>query len=253
MKWSPGQYQRFAEPRLRPGLDLLARLPDLPNARRLVDLGCGTGELTELLQARYAEATCVGVDNSEEMLVRARVRHPKLQFVVGDIATFAPAEPCDVVFSNAALHWVPDHAQLFPRLLGAVSRGGVLAVQMPHNFCEPSHVLLREVAHLPEWKTRVHLPEAPVLSPEQLYDVVVPHCREVELWETTYLHLLEGDDPVLEWIRGTAFLPVAEALDEEEQERFSAQYRRRLRDAYPRRKDGRTLFPFRRLFLLARR
>jgi trans-aconitate 2-methyltransferase len=252
MKWSPGQYQRFAEPRLRAGLDLLARLPELPAARRVVDLGCGTGDLTALLAARYPTARTVGLDSSEEMLVRARVRQPQLELERRDIAAFASDEPCDVLFSNAALHWVPDHATLLPRLCRTLAPGGVLAVQVPNNFAEPSHVLLREVAHLPDWKGRVHFPEQPVLPVETLYDVVAPQCRELELWETTYLHLLEGEDPVLEWVKGSAFLPVTEALDPEEQDRFSAQYRRRLRDAYPRRKDGRTLFPFRRLFLLAR-
>ncbi len=249
---------------MRPGLDLLARVPDLPSVRRAVDLGCGTGELTALLASRFPSARVTGLDSSEEMLARARARHAGIEFVRGDIAEFAeaaatakaqpPEEPLDLLFSNAALHWVPDHAALLPKLCAGIARGGALCVQVPHNFNEPSHTLLREICAMREFRSRVRLPEPPVLPPERYYDLLAPLSRDVDLWETVYLHVLEGEDPVLEWVKGTALLPVTEALagDPEAQDRFLAAYRRRLREAYPKRKDGKTAFPFRRLFFVAR-
>lgn len=251
MRWNPSQYGRFAGPRTQPGLDLIARLPDR-EVRTVVDLGCGSGELTAALAARYLQATVTGVDSSEAMLERASERYPELRWVSGDIATWRPHAPFDVVFSNAALQWVEGHEALFPRLLEAVAPGGTLAVQMPRNFDAPSHVLLREVAAEPRWAGRIALRSEPVWPPERYYTLLAPRVAGLELWETEYLHVLEGEDPVLEWVKGTALLPVQAALEGAERDAFVATYRERLRQAYPRRADGKTLFPFRRLFLLAR-
>lgn len=254
MRWSPSQYQRFAGPRLQPGLDLLARMPALDEARFVVDLGCGTGELTRLLAEKYPDAEVVGFDSSEEMVAKARLTaRDRVRFEIGDIAEWNPNAPVDVLFSNAAYHWVNAHAALFPRLVRGVRVGGVFAAQMPANFAAPSHTLLREVARLPAFRDRVRLREEPVLAPSQYFDLLAPIASAVELWETEYLHVLDGEDAVLEWVRGTALLPVAAALDEAAFRAFEALYRERLATAYPRRADGRTLFPFRRLFLLARR
>jgi trans-aconitate 2-methyltransferase len=252
MHWNPSQYARFAGARMQPGLDLIARLPEL-EPRTVVDLGCGSGELTAALAARFLKASVTGVDSSEAMLERACAQFPELRWVSGDIAHWTPNRPADVVFSNAALQWVPDHDALFPRLLQSVAEGGVLAVQMPRNFEAPSHTELRALAAEPRWGGRIHLREAPVATPERYFDLLSPLASSVDLWETEYLHVLEGEDPVLEWVKGTALLPVFAALEGEEREAFVQAYRERLRRAYPRRADGRTLFPFKRLFLLARR
>ena len=252
MRWDPSQYSKFAGPRMQPGLDLIARLPDL-DARTVVDLGCGSGELTAALASRYLKATVTGVDSSEAMLEQAAARFPELRWVAGDLGTWTAHAPFEVVFSNAAFQWVGDHERLFRCALDAVAPGGVLAVQMPRNFDAPSHRLMREVAGAPRWSGRISLRSEPVWAPERYYDLLAAHTSSLELWETEYLHVLEGEDPVLEWVKGTALLPVNAALEGEEREAFLATYRERLREAYPRRPDGRTLFPFRRIFLLARR
>ncbi|MBX5480651.1 MAG: methyltransferase domain-containing protein [Myxococcaceae bacterium] len=253
MLWNPGQYSKFARQRLQPGLDLIARLPEIA-AERVVDLGCGTGELTELLASRFPSAEVLGVDSSEEMLARARQQPgARARYERGDIATWAPLERVQVLFSNAAYQWLPSHAELFTRLLSFVEDAGVFAAQMPRNFDAPSHAVMRELAMSSRFKGRIELRHEPVLSPQAYYDVLAAHAREVEIWETEYLHVLEGEDPVFEWTRGTALLPVYAALEGEALEAFLTEYKQRLRAAYPRRPDGRTLFPFRRIFMLARR
>ena len=252
MAWNPSQYLRFAGPRFQPGVDLIHRIPEV-EARHVVDLGCGTGDLTALLAARFPNARVVGLDNSPEMLAKARTNHPGLAFDEADAATWTPEVKPEVLFSNAVLQWVPDHAWLFPRLLSCVAEGGVLAIQMPRNFDQPSHTLIREVARDQGVLERLSLRPEPVMPPESYYDLLSKHARTLDLWETVYLHALEGEDPVLEWTRGTALLPVLEALSGREQDDFLGEYRRRLATAYPRRSDGRTLFPFTRLFIVASR
>ncbi|HET8729283.1 MAG TPA: methyltransferase domain-containing protein [Alphaproteobacteria bacterium] len=251
MAWNPIQYLKFAGPRLQPGLDLIARLPDA-RAERVVDLGCGTGQLTALLGERFPGAAVAGVDSSPEMLAKAAEAHPGIVWRQDDIATWTPGQPVDVIYSNAALQWLPSHETLLPRLVGQLTPGGVLAVQMPRNFRAPSHAAMRATAADGPWKGRIALREEPVLPPEAYYDLLAPRVASLEIWETEYLHVLEGPSPVLEWTRGTALLPVFEALEGQELEDFIADYSRRLDRAYPVRPDGRTLFPFRRIFLLAR-
>jgi trans-aconitate 2-methyltransferase len=253
VSWSPERYLAFADHRTRPAVDLLARVP-LAGPARVADLGCGPGNSTALLCARWPDAEVVGVDNSAEMLAEARAAGLRARWLEADIASWAAGEPCDLIFSNAALQWLPDHASLLPRLLGELAPGGVLAVQMPRNFETPAHVLLREVACAGPWAARV---AARLLrsaaAPEWYHDLLAPRCAALDIWESEYLQVLGGEDPVLSWTRGTALRPVIEALAADEQERFEAEYAARLRKAYPRRADGRTLFPFRRLFIVARR
>lgn len=256
MAWDPKRYLAFAAPRLQPGLDLMARIPDLP-ARRIVDLGCGTGFLTARLAERWPEARITGLDSSPEMLADAardlpRRDWPRLDWRQADIADWQAPAPVDLIYSNAALHWLDGHPALFPHLLRQLAAGGVLAVQMPRNFDQPSHTLLREVVRSGSWADRVTIREEPVMAPERYYDLLAPHVDEIELWETEYLHVLSGEHPVLEWVRGTALLPVLEALSGDMLDAFLSDYAASLDRAYPRRADGRTLFPFRRLFLIAR-
>ena len=225
----------------------------LARAARVADLGCGPGNSTRLLCARWPEAEVVGIDDSAAMLAKAAASGLRARWLEADIAAWTPDAPCDLVFSNASLHWLPDHARLLPRLLAQLRPGGVLAVQMPRNFAAPSHALLREVARAGPWAASLAplLADEPVAAPERYHDLLAPLAAALDIWQTEYLHVLDGEDPVLEWVRGTALRPVIAALAPEEQTRFEAEYARRLRAAYPRRPDGRTLFPFRRLFIVA--
>jgi trans-aconitate 2-methyltransferase len=252
MTWNPDRYLAFADHRTRPATDLLARVA-LDAPARVADLGCGPGNSTALLVERWPDAAMVGIDSSAEMLVKARASGVPATWALADIAEWTPAAPFDVLFSNAALQWLPDHATLLPRLLDHVGPGGVLAVQMPRNFAAPSHILLREVAAAGPWSERLQplIPPEPVGAPAWYYDLLVPGAARLDIWETEYLQVLEGDDPVLAWTRGTALRPVQAALDAGERAAFEAAYKQRLRTAYPKRPDGRTLFPFRRLFIVA--
>lgn len=249
MAWDPGLYEKYAGPRLRPGLDLIARIAP-SEIHRIIDLGCGTGRLTACLAERWTAASIAGIDSSPDMLAKAREDHPELSWAEGDIANWSPDEPPDLIFSNAALHWLGDHARLLPHLLSTLASGGVLAVQMPRNFDAPSHTLISDVISEGEWSRKLSPPGEPVAPPEVYYDILAPHAASVDIWQSTYLQALEGEDPVLEFVRATALRPVIEALAGEEREAFIDDYRQRLRAAYPRRADGVTLFPFRRLFIV---
>jgi trans-aconitate 2-methyltransferase len=253
MTWDVRQYEYFRDERSRPFHDLVAQIPPIEVAS-VVDLGCGTGELTSHLSTRWPEARVVGVDISEEMLAAAAARaNERLRFERGDIATWNPESPVDLILSNAALHWVADHGPLLDRLVGALAPGGLLAVQMPANFDAASHVLMAETAADGPWAEKLEgklRSSVHALSwyAERLLDLGLI----VDAWETVYLHMLPGDDAVLAWVRGTALRPVLDALDEAERARFIAEYAARLRAAYPRGSYG-TLFPFRRIFFVAKR
>lgn len=252
--WDPAQYLKFAGPRIQPAIDLLARVP-LAAPVRIVDLGCGAGNVTALLARRWPDAAIVGVDDSAPMLARARAELPQVRWQLGSVADWTPEAPVDLVFSNAALHWLPEHPRLFGRLVDGLAPGGVLAVQMPRNFHAPSHTLVADVAREGPWRERLAplLRPPPVASPADYFDWLAPRAAALDLWETEYLQVLEGDDPVKEYTKGSYLRPFLDALAPDERPAFEADYAARVRAAYPRRADGRTLFPFRRLFLLLRR
>lgn len=261
MSWNPQQYLEFEDHRLRPAIDLLARVA-ADGPRAVVDLGCGAGNVTRLLARRWPGASVVGVDNSEPMLSKARAAASGLahvRFEACDLATWSPEGAVDVVYSNAALHWLPDHASLFPRLARTVADGGVLAVQMPRNFDAPSHVAVAEVATSERWRARLAslVRPAPVAAPEAYLRWLAPHCASVDVWETIYLQRLaprdDGEHPVVAFVSGTWLLPFLERLegDAEARAAFLFDYRERIVRAYPREGDGSTLFPFRRLFIVA--
>jgi trans-aconitate 2-methyltransferase len=254
MSWHPERYLAFDDHRTRPAADLLARVA-LRSPARIVDLGCGPGNATALLAARWPDADLVGVDSAPAMLETARASSVRAEWLEADIADWTPAAPVDLVFSNAALQWLPDHQMLLPRLLGHLRPGGVLAIQMPRNFQAASHVALREVAAQPPWAARLAgvLRAEPVASPAWYHELLAPLAATLEIWQTEYLQALEGEDPVLRWTESTALRPVLEALDEGASAAFKSAYAARLREAYPRRPDGTTLFPFLRLFVVARR
>lgn len=248
--WDPDRYRRYAGHRFRPGLDLIARIPPI-DPTTIVDLGCGTGDLTAALAERWPEARVTGLDTSAEMLARARAAHPAIDWIEADIGHWSPAAPVDLIYTNAALHWLGGHDTLFDRLIGHLAPGGVLACQMPRNFAAPSHALMREVAADSRWAGRIALLGEPVDSPEVYWDRLHGRVAHLDIWQTEYLQELAGDDPVLDWVRSTALRPVLAALEGNELDAFLAAYGAKLRVAYPKRADGVTLFPFNRLFIVA--
>jgi trans-aconitate 2-methyltransferase len=252
-EWNPSQYLKFADERTRPAADLLARVP-LAAPASVVDLGCGPGNSTELLARRWPGARLTGVDSSAAMLAQAARDHPDWTWEQADIAAWSPKAPVDLIFANAALHWVPDHPALFPRLFGHLAPGGVLAVQMPRNFDAPSHALMRAVAAEPRWRDRLAgVVGRPVAEPGVYYDLLAPLAGRIDLWESEYMHVLEGPAAILEWVRGTGLRPYLDPLDKAEQADFTARYLAALAEAYRPAADGKVLFSFRRLFLVATR
>jgi len=207
--WDPAAHGRYAEERRRPAADLLARIPALPDARRIVDLGCGDGRLVPDLVARWPGAAITGVDAAPAMLAEARrrrvARAGAIDWGEADIADWAPDGPGDLIVSNAALHWLDDHDRLLPRLTAFLAPGGVLAIQMPRNFDRPSHTLLRAVAAEGPWTGRLasRLRADPVAPPAIAYEILAPHAATLDIWETDYLHALEGPDAVFRWVEGT--------------------------------------------------
>lgn len=252
--WDPAQYLRFAGERLRPAIDLLGRVP-LPTAARVVDLGCGTGNVTAILRQRYAGAEVLGVDGSDDMLAKARTSVPDARFEAADFAAWTPAAPPDLIYSNAALHWANDHETLFPRLVSLLAPGGVLAVQMPAMHNEPLRALQNEVAMQGPWASL--LADAGfargLLSVGQYYDMLRPLFAELDMWETIYLHVLQGEDAVTEWAAGSSLRPFLDKLPPGLREAYRAAYSAALAPHYPRRADGSTLLPFRRLFIVGKR
>lgn len=251
--WDPGQYLKFADHRLRPAVDLLNRI-DLDQPREVYDLGAGAGNVTRLIKERWPDAHVTGIDDSDAMLAKAAATAPAITWQRADLATWRPSRPADLIYSNAALHWLPAHDRLFPTLLGALAPGGVLAVQMPRNFGARSHTAISEAALAGPWRATLEplLRPAPVADPDFYYGVLAARAAALDVWETEYLQVLEGPDPVKEWTKGTWLKPLLDALREPERSRFEAAYAALVAQAYPRRADGRTLFPFRRLFLVAR-
>ena len=252
MSWNPDQYLKFSAPRLRPALDLLAAVP-ATQPGNVYDLGCGAGNVTRLLAQRWPQAGVTGVDDSAAMLAKAAADPGGVRWVLRSLADWRAEHPADVIYSNAALHWLPGHAQLFPALLAQLAPGGVLAVQMPRNFGAPSHTLIADTVRTGAWCARLEalLQPSPVAAPETYYDMLAPLAARLDIWETEYLQVLEGPDPVKEWTKGTWLKQFLDALEEPERSAFEADYAARVRAAYPARADGKTLFPFRRLFMVA--
>lgn len=241
--WDPEHYEQFAPERLQPGLDLINRIDSQPGL--VVDLGCGTGRLTALLAERWPEAEVVGVDPSREMLEQAA---PGPRYVQGDIDTWQPDRPVDVIFANASLMWIPDHPQLFPRLAAELAPGGWLAVQMPLSWDQPSHRIMREVAA----GYGVEALAAPTLDPTDYYKVLAGSVLRAEIWETTYMHQLEGNNPVFAWVSATGMKRFLSRIDTDHRSDYQEECARQIALAYPPDANGLTIFAFRRLFVLGR-
>lgn len=250
MTWNPATYLAFGGQRTRPAADLLARVP-LQNPGRVIDLGCGPGNSTGLLAARWPAAELEGFDSSPAMLEEAKASGVPARWVLGDIAAWEPDAPCDLIYSNATFQWLPDQAALLPRLMSFVRPGGVFAFQVPVNFDAPSHVLMRETAGDPRWKTKLtNARETERGDARAYYDWLKPQAVALDIWETKYLQVLEGEDAVYRWVSGTGLRPFVQALEGTDREAFIATFKAKLSAAYPRRADGTTLFPFQRLFVV---
>ncbi|GAA1178038.1 methyltransferase domain-containing protein [Ornithinimicrobium humiphilum] len=252
--WDPDRYLTYADERGRPFVELVARV-GAEEPRTVVDLGCGPGNLTRLLAERWPSAEVVGVDSSPEMVERAGGVHG-ITAELADLRDWAAhdGDPVDVLVTNAALQWVPGHLELLPTLVGRVAPGGWFAMQVPGNVGEPSHTLRAEVADRPPYAEHTRGVAAPASHDAATYLSVLQEAGcEVDAWETTYLHVLTGPDPVFTWVSGTGARPTLQALPDGLRERFEKEFRARLREAYPADDQGRVVLPFRRVFAVARR
>ncbi len=254
MRWNPTQYARYSSERNRPFFDLVNQVPAAEPAS-VVDLGCGSGELTATLAERWPGSRVIGIDSSAEMLERSAPHlSDRVGFELSDAAGFA-ATGVDVLISNALLQWVPEHRDLLPRWAGELNAGGWLAFQVPDNFGAPSHALLRELASSPAWAGKLagELRHADAVAPAEEYlDLLTRAGLRVTAWQSRYLHVLTGDDPVLEWLRGTGLRPVLAALSSTDARAFESQYAGLLRQAYPPAEYG-TVFPFLRTFVVGQK
>ena len=253
--WDPAQYDRFRRQRDRAAFDLMARFPGDMSPREIWDIGCGTGEHAAMLKRRWPAAAVHGLDSSGEMLARARALPDDVEWIEGDAAAWSPERPADLILANASLQWLGDHAALFARIAGRLAPGGVFACQMPMAWETRHHTLMRETAAEGSWADALKGVDtiAPLLSAEGYYEALAGVCSDVDVWSTTYLQVLQGDDAVLEWMKGTALRPYLTALSQEERPAFLSALSARLSGAFPRRADGTTLLPFPRLFVIARR
>jgi len=251
--WDPDRYLTYADERGRPFVELLARVAATAPAE-VVDLGCGPGNLTGLLAERWPDAHVVGLDSSPEMIEKAKGLGRSVEYAVADLREWRPERPVDVLVSNATLQWVPGHLDLLPGLVEAVAPGGWFAFQVPGNFDEPSHTLradlAREERYAP-YTSDVATPSSH--DPAAYYDALASAGCTVDVWETTYTHVLSGPDPVFTWVSGTGAGPTLQALPDDVRGRFEAEFKARLAAAYPVRTDGTVLLPFRRVFAVAHR
>ena len=256
-RWDPRQYLKFGDHRLRPGLELMDRL-SIEMPERIYDLGCGTGSLTRILADRWPGAHVTGVDSSADMLATARAEPGSVKWEEADILSWEPQDHADLIYSNATMQWVAGHTEIFPRLAGFLRPSGVLAIQMPLSWGMPSHVLMRETlasggpggSSFGTETLRMSVGRKWVDDANEYYDMLTGISSTVDIWETEYLQVLEGENAVLEWVRGTGLRPILEGLDDIERGQFLTVYSSRLNEAYPKKADGRTLYPFRRLFIL---
>jgi len=251
--WSARQYLKFEDERTRPPRDLLAQVP-LQNPKLVVDLGCGPGNSTELLIERYQGSEVVGLDSSPDMLKKARDRLPTHKFVEADMSVWTPQPGTDLLFSNAAMQWIPDHTAVMWRLLEALPKGGVLAVQMPDNTREPALVFQREVGEEGPWRDHPEIKAAArddLPPPEFYYDLLKSACSRIDIWHSVYNHVMASPEAITEWFKGSSLQPFLSPLDAAAREKFLAAYTRKIVGAYKPRFDGKVLLRFPRLFIVA--
>ena len=255
MTWDADLYMRFGDQRTRPARDLADRI-DLDRPRRIIDLGCGPGNSTQVLRERFPGAHVTGLDSSERMIAKARESCPDEEWVLGDIGQWSAEEPYDLVFSNAALQWIPNHKGLVQNLITQVVPAGAMAFQIPRHVESPLRQAIVETSHNPVWNQRMAgAREALTMeSPAYYYDALAGVVDSLDIWQTEYDHVMDGPQEIIDWISSTGLRPFLAALDSEaEEHRFVAMLAERVREEYPRRADGRVIFPFNRLFLVAYR
>ncbi|HEY2707405.1 MAG TPA: trans-aconitate 2-methyltransferase [Caulobacteraceae bacterium] len=251
--WSPAIYLKFEDERTRAARDLLAQVP-LQRARKVVDVGCGPGNSTELLAERYPDAEVIGLDSSPAMLDEARQRLPALTFEAADANVWLPSPDVDLVYANATYQWIPEHLAQLPKVLAALSLGAALAVQMPDNLGEPTHGLMREVAEAGPWAERLKdAPRRPLPPPRTYYDALKPHAARLDIWHTIYNHPLADAAAIVEFVRATGLRPFVDPLSPAERAEFVAAYTAKIAAAYPPLADGGVLLRFPRLFIVAQR
>ena len=250
--WNATQYLQFESERTRPSLDLIMRI-EIPLIQRIIDVGCGPGNSTQALRRRWNNAAIFGLDNSPHMIETARAAFPDESWLLDDAATWKSDAPFDLVFSNAVLQWLPHHETLIPHLLNQVAKGGALAVQVPAHYASDVHLATLEVADNAQWRERTIAASnaLTIRAPEFYYDLLQPLAARIELWETTYIHVLESPRAVLDWFRATGLRPFLEVLNNSEKSLFENLLLEKYEVKYPRRKNGCVLFPFRRLFFIA--
>jgi trans-aconitate 2-methyltransferase len=254
MPWDPVQFLAYSHYRLRPALDLINRIP-IYNPAYIVDLGCGVGNITRQLEMHWPEAKITGVDSSGNKLLRARQTYPDIDWQHADIEDWTPSEPVDLFFSNSALQWQKDHDLLFLKLLTMLAPSGVLAVQISRNFTQPSHRALYKTAREGPWSNRLEhliIPE-PCKTPEYYWDLLAPYVHNLDIWETIYLQAFEGENPVTDFMRPTWLRRFLDQLEIHEQMAFEESFRKKVQSAYPKRPDGKTLLPYRRLFIVVQK
>lgn len=253
--WDPNLYLKFSDYRTQPSIDLVSRIGTL-EPRDIIDLGCGAGNSTSVIQGRWPSSKVTGIDSSEAMVQAAKRNIDSVTWIVSKIEDWIPDQELDLVYSNAALQWVSGHQVIFPRLVGFLAKGGILAVQMPFHYKDPIHQVMVEVSRYPKWS---RLLEAARVSLEwhesdYYYDLLVDLCDEISIWETSYWHIMDGPEDILEWVSGTGLRPFLEGLSSAEAKvEFRAEVLKGYQGAYPRRADGKSLFSFKRQFLVARK
>jgi trans-aconitate 2-methyltransferase len=253
--WNAQHYLKFGDERTRPAADLVTRIR-LDAPQRIVDLGCGPGNSTQVLRARWPEAEVCGVDNSPAMIESARTKYPDQEWILADVADWTADKPLDLVFSNAAFQWLRNHQELIPRLFSQVADGGALAFQIPSRTYATVRVHILEISEDAAWHDRMTGPRTSLTMeyPPAYYDALAERAAELNIWETEYFHVMGSSDAIIDWMSSTGLRPFLAALaDEREKQRFLSLLRARVADSYPPRVDGRVLFPFRRTFVIAYR
>lgn len=253
--WNPDLYRQFEAERTRPAAELLARAIH-PNAKFITDLGCGPGNSTELLRHAYPDALLTGIDSSQAMLEQARDRLPSCRFELADIREWRPQQQQDIIYSNASLQWVTGHEHLLPHLMQQLATEGILAIQMPDNLEQPSHYLMQKVAENSLWKAEIGRMENlrnPLLTTEQYYDLLASQGALVDIWRTTYYHVMSSAKAIVDWLSATGLRPFLAPLDDARQDLFLAQYLHELEQVYLPRADRSVLLAFPRLFIIARK
>lgn len=251
--WDPNKYLRFGDERTRPSFDLASRIA-IPKPKNVIDLGCGPGNSTQVLRQRWPMARVIGLDNSPEMIASARRSYPDQEWVLGAIEDWSFGEPLDVVFSNAALQWLPDHVSLTRHLFNQVAEGGALAFQIPSGAYSPVRSFIHEIANDKAWANRMGeaCTALTMEEPHIYYDALATQARSLDIWETEYHHVMESSTSIVEWISSTGLRPFLNALDsDEDRRRFVAMLTECVKESYTTRSDGRVLFPFRRTFVIA--